>query len=389
MFDNLDPKQQAMLMMAAGLLSPQPRNMGRGAQFAGALSQGIQGGLLGFNQASQEKRRAEIMAQEAALRKAQLAGIEREEQFRNALTQGFQPGGMNDDPSSMTYGQTSPAGFDISQAMKVDPLKALQVQQSMQPKPMVVPEGAAVLGPDNKPLYTNPKAVKPDKPKFVPGDIQEIKIGRQVITREMQSDGTWKEIGKSSMDKPEGNGMAKPPFGWEYAPDGSIRYTKGGPHDPAVVAKVEPEAIKTDAARARVDKHLDTIQNYYTDLQKKGAAVSTALPARSNIANRLAASSTGQAIGGALGTEEQSIRNKIKSMRPLLIQEIRSATGMSAKAMDSNAELQFYLQAATDPTFDVEANLSAIAALRAAYGVGKAQDAPAKSSGGFRVLGRE
>lgn len=69
MFDQLDdPKRQALLMMAAGLLSPQDGRMGKGSQFMSALGQGIQGGLLGFNNASREKRRAEGLGQETEIR---------------------------------------------------------------------------------------------------------------------------------------------------------------------------------------------------------------------------------------------------------------------------------------------------------------------------------
>jgi hypothetical protein len=42
---------------------------------------------------------------------------------------------------------------------------------------------------------------------------------------------------------------------------------------------------------------------------------------------------------------------------------------MSTKAMDSNAELKFYLQAATDPKNDLKSNLNALAVLDETYGL--------------------
>jgi hypothetical protein len=41
---------------------------------------------------------------------------------------------------------------------------------------------------------------------------------------------------------------------------------------------------------------------------------------------------------------------------------------MSAKQMDSNAELKMYLAAATDPTLDLQTNLNALSQLESLYG---------------------
>src|SRR5574343_129046 len=91
-FENLDdPKRQALLMLAAGLLSPQAKNQSKGAQFAGALSQGLQGGLMGFNNASREQRRAQALAEEARIRKIQGDEMQRGQDFNQALASGYQP----------------------------------------------------------------------------------------------------------------------------------------------------------------------------------------------------------------------------------------------------------------------------------------------------------
>lgn len=56
--------------------------------------------------------------------------------------------------------------------------------------------------------------------------------------------------------------------------------------------------------------------------------------------------------------------------RPLLLQAIMKATGMSAKQMDSNAELKLYLATATDPQKGLEANLEALDRIESLYGGG-------------------
>jgi hypothetical protein len=48
---------------------------------------------------------------------------------------------------------------------------------------------------------------------------------------------------------------------------------------------------------------------------------------------------------------------------------IMRATGMSAKAIDSNAELKLWLATATDPTKSYEANIEALQNIENLYGV--------------------
>lgn len=110
-----------------------------------------------------------------------------------------------------------------------------------------------------------------------------------------------------------------------------------------------------------------TLENLYNQLEGAGAAVSTKQTGLQNLSARTRSGVVGQALGRTFGTQEQSIRNQIGMQIPNLINDIRSATGMSAKAMDSNAELQFYLKMATDPNADIEANRAALTTIRQKY----------------------
>lgn len=129
--------------------------------------------------------------------------------------------------------------------------------------------------------------------------------------------------------------------------------------------------VDKQVAQDRVSELLGNLQENYETLRKGGATVDTKQNWLQNLKARTGSSAVGQMVGGAIGSPEQEIRDKIQMAKPLLINEIRAATGMSAKAMDSNAELQFYLQAATDPTRNIEANLQAIKYLDSAYGGGR------------------
>ena len=82
-------------------------------------------------------------------------------------------------------------------------------------------------------------------------------------------------------------------------------------------------------------------------------------------------------VGRAAGTPEQSLRNQIQSARLRLLQGIKAATGMSAQELNSNVELQQWLDAVTNPANDVESNRAILNSIRtfvAARSGGMAQE---------------
>lgn len=141
----------------------------------------------------------------------------------------------------------------------------------------------------------------------------------------------------------------------------------------AIDAKREEKLAQTtgkvDEAKQRVSVNLKALTEYYDELDRLGATVDIKKSNADNLWASVRASAPGQLAGSAFGTEEQSYRNRIKQMQPLLLQEIRQATAMGARGLDSNKELEFYLAAATDPTRDLQANKAAIQVLENAYGL--------------------
>lgn len=123
-------------------------------------------------------------------------------------------------------------------------------------------------------------------------------------------------------------------------------------------------------ARGRVDSVIGDMADLYGQLNDLNAIVNTEKSPGENISASVQSSSVGQAVGTVLGSKAQSIRNQINMKKPLLISMIRQATGMSARAMDSDRELTFYLQAATDEKRDLQSNLAAIKILSDTYGLG-------------------
>ena len=163
------------------------------------------------------------------------------------------------------------------------------------------------------------------------------------------------------------------PMGYRMTSDGKgLEPIPGGPAD--------QKAQTVNAGRETVDTLITGLQDKYNLLKNSGGITSTTQGAMTNAPAYLSSSSFGQTLGKTFATENQSARNTIAQSRPLLLQAIARATGMSSKQMDSNTELQMYLKAATDPTLDYEANTYALNQLQTLYGFGG--NAPTSGGGG-------
>lgn len=134
--------------------------------------------------------------------------------------------------------------------------------------------------------------------------------------------------------------------------------------------EITPEQKKNNA-KQRMTIGLVQIARKYNRLKELGAIVSTENEPLSNIFAKARSSAAGQAFAGTFGLEEQSVRAEINNMVPLILQDVRQATEMGARGLDSEKELEFYKQAASDPKRDFESNIAAIVALDRAYGTGE------------------
>lgn len=136
------------------------------------------------------------------------------------------------------------------------------------------------------------------------------------------------------------------------------------------LGEYEGGAPQRDAGKERLNTILGGLARNYLALDNAGGIINPDRSAVENIRARGAVSDLGQAAAGAVGSENQAIRQSINNSRPLLLQSIMQATGMSARALDSNKELEFYLQAVSDPKRDLFSNLAAIDALDKTFGLG-------------------
>jgi hypothetical protein len=131
--------------------------------------------------------------------------------------------------------------------------------------------------------------------------------------------------------------------------------------------------------------NLDELRSIYEAMHKAGTLVSPTQSTAENIAARTRASGVGQTLEGFTGSQAQTQRDRIASIRPQLMQSLAKATGMTGKQLDSNADVKLFMQTVTDPSKSFEANMKAIDGLERFLkaNVKKAPAAPAGNSGGW------
>jgi hypothetical protein len=204
MLDNLDdPKRQALLMLAAGLMSPV---RGRGITgFGEALGQGIQGGLLGYNtglRTQEAVRRGEMERRLEEMRLEEMRRAQADQSYARQIAPNyFQPGNAPTDNMGPVmppkadvqgYGMALAArnpqmGMPfITAGMKDDALLTVKEGDTLldrntmrpvyqaAPKPHWVDAGDSVIpvGPDGKPV--GPAIRK----NMAPGEAQRLGMDR-------------------------------------------------------------------------------------------------------------------------------------------------------------------------------------------------------------------
>ena len=137
-----------------------------------------------------------------------------------------------------------------------------------------------------------------------------------------------------------------------------------------VPAGAGSKAEQVIAGKAEVDSSVITLKSALDQLSEGGGITSTEKGVISNIGSWAANTPVGQTMGSMGRTTNQKARDVISQARPLLLRSIMQATGMSARSLDSNAELKLWLSTATDPTKGYEANIEALNNIAEKYGSG-------------------
>jgi hypothetical protein len=133
----------------------------------------------------------------------------------------------------------------------------------------------------------------------------------------------------------------------------------------AETARVKEEGQKT------VNTVLGTLNRQYQGLVNEGGITDTSKSTLANLKASASSNVAGQMIGSAVGSKAQQFRDSVAQTRPLLLNAIKNASGMSAQQLNSNVELQTYLKAATDPGLSIQANVEAMNNISKLFGLGE------------------
>jgi hypothetical protein len=132
-------------------------------------------------------------------------------------------------------------------------------------------------------------------------------------------------------------------------------------------------------AAQNADNLLKELSGIYDKLNAGGAMVNPDHSTTGNVLSRVRSSRLGQLAEGTIGTQAQTLRDRVGSIRPQLMQTLAKATGMTGKQLDSNADVKLFMQTVTDPSASYQANQAAIAGLRRFLASNSKAAAPAAS----------
>jgi len=358
---NLSPEQQieqqqiarqqrmAELLMQQGQQTPQGQMVsGRYVapnffQYAAPLLQGY----LGKKELGKVEERQLDMA-----KRLREQGVQETQRLMNLI------GGRTATPEQVTE-MAGPFGEGVGQGNTNIPMPVatMAAQPAIEANPrLALAEALNMQSPQARALLPTILERAMPKPATPTSDIQNYQFMKE--SGQLPKGMTF--LGYQTYLKELGKTTEKAPSGYRFMPDGSLEPIKGGPADAKSQAKF--------AGRENVDTLITGLRDQYNILKSNEGITSTEAGFIPNLRSAASRSTVGQAFGQAIGSTNQSARNTIAQSRPLLLNAIKDATGMSAKQMDSNAELKMYLAAATDPSLDYESNMNALKQLERLFG---------------------
>ena len=166
------------------------------------------------------------------------------------------------------------------------------------------------------------------------------------------------------LDTETGRYLPRPARAPEAAPTGAPAAAPAVVGTPAQQAKVQAQ----NQAKEMLSQELGTVLGYYEELNRMGAMVSPERPSAANVAAAARATGPGQTAERFLGTRAQTLRDNIANARLRLFNHVKNATGASAQQMNSNLELQTWLNAMTNPGQSIETVRETLGQLDAVLG---------------------
>jgi hypothetical protein len=150
--------------------------------------------------------------------------------------------------------------------------------------------------------------------------------------------------------------------------------------------KAEEKKLAREEATQGLDDTLSNMEKLVDSLNAGGGITSTTKSPLENTLSSMGSSGIGQMVGRATGTENQKNRDVLAAQKMQLLNDIKNATGMSAQQMNSNVELQLWMDSLGAPGMTAEANKEILKSIRKKYVNRKTGSSnPPASSGGSRT----
>ena len=137
--------------------------------------------------------------------------------------------------------------------------------------------------------------------------------------------------------------------------------------------KLVADKLSTKNAKDDMSSILKGVATNFQELYQLSGAVSNEQDWLTNLKNGVLGNETVNQIQEGIGgsTVASGLRRSILQARPLLVGKIIQASDMSAKALDSNRELDFYLSALADPSLNIQSQMAALSKLNNLMGNGE------------------
>jgi hypothetical protein len=135
---------------------------------------------------------------------------------------------------------------------------------------------------------------------------------------------------------------------------------------PAVL-KAIAQAEKIAEGQAGLADTTAVAKKLVTEIADMGGMTSESKSGLSNLITSLGTGTVGQAGARLIGTTAQSKRDELASVRLQLFNAVKEATGMSSSQLNSNVELQTWLNSLGSPQMTKEANLAILTNIENRY----------------------
>lgn len=196
--------------------------------------------------------------------------------------------------------------------------------------------------------------------------LQNTEMVRQRAMSERPADFQERQIKQQNADTLSRNsGIAK------QNADTNQLYRKNQVENPTIPKLGGNKQLASDSkveyGKQQLNSLLDETKFQIDSLNKLGALSSPKKDILDNTLSAIKNSTGGQIVGRITGTQEQTLRDNIKNLKPRILNGIMAATGMSAKQLDSNVELQTMMDSLGSMGQSVESQLEIIDNLQKTY----------------------